>query len=155
MTGVGSSHGYTPAENERDVVERRSWSLQDVLDELYRGYESAAGAIDAVGGPLDGVGLGEWVHGGDVREPLGAPDPYASPGAELAVGLLIERSIARKLPRLEIEIDGSPRLFGDGDLAGSLVTDIETFVRLTTGRNPDEGRYRLTGVAEDALVMFS
>ena len=154
MVAKGESHGFSPAENEVDVVERRSWPLRDVLSELYAGYEGAAGVIDAAGGELDGIGLGEWVHGGDVREPLGAADPYASAGSDLAVGLFVERSVARRAARVAVEIDGVTHLFGAGSLAGSLRTDVETFVRLASGRRPDPDRYQLSGIGPGDLVLF-
>ena len=155
MTADGSRHGFSPAENQADVDARRSWPLQQVLDELYAGYEASATVIDAAGGALDGIGLGEWVHGGDVREPLGVPDPYASAGSDLAVELLLERSRTRELPAIEVDVDGVAALFGAGEPGGSLVTDVETFVRLTSVRNPDPGRYRLSGASQQDLVLFN
>jgi len=68
----GRLHGFTPELNELDVAERRSWPLHTVVDELRRGYGAAAPALTAAEGKLDGVALGEWVHGGDVRAALGA-----------------------------------------------------------------------------------
>jgi hypothetical protein len=122
---------------------------------LYAGYESAAGAIDVAGGALDGIGLGEWIHGGDVREPLGADDPYASAGSDLAVGLLVERSVLRRATRVAVDIDGVTYLFGVGSLAGTLRTDVETFVRLTSGRRPDPARYELADVGAGDLILFA
>lgn len=152
---AGSSHAFTPEENQRDVDERRSWAMADVLDELYRAYPGAAHAIDAAGGALDGVGLGEWIHGGDVREALGAPDAYVSAGAELAVHLLVERSVAQGRPSLVITVDGARHSFGlDEDPVGTVVADVETFVRLCAGRRPDPERYELTGCTESDLVLF-
>jgi uncharacterized protein (TIGR03083 family) len=155
MVSKGEPHGFSPAENQADVVERRSWPLRAVLGELYAGYESAAGAIDVAGGALDGIGLGEWIHGGDVREPLGADDPYASAGSDLAVGLLVERSVLRRATRVAVDIDGVTYLFGVGSLAGTLRTDVETFVRLTSGRRPDPARYELADVGAGDLILFA
>jgi hypothetical protein len=62
------------------VDERRSWPLAQVLAELEKGYGSAADAVTAAQGKLDVLALGEWVHGGDVREALGEPGPYGERG---------------------------------------------------------------------------
>lgn len=151
----GDLHGFTPDDNQADVDERRGWTVAAVIDELYRGYEGAAVAIDRSGGRLDGIGLGEWIHGGDVREPLGAPDPYTSPGAGIARQLLVERSVTLGALHVTVVIDEDVFEFGTGDPVGNLTTDLETFVRLTSARNPDQERYRLGGVPVESLVLFS
>lgn len=153
---TGDLHRFTPADNEIDVSERRGWPLADVIDELYRGYEAAARAIEAAGGRLDGIGIGEWVHGGDVREALGVGEPYASEGIELAIGLLIERSVAMGNKRLDVSVGGERYAFGSGDTPeGRVRTDAATFVRLCSGRRPDPTRYQLSGCTEADLVLFS
>lgn len=153
---AGTSHGFTAEENQRDVDQRRTWARADVLDELYRGYHGAAHAIDAAGGALDGVGIGEWIHGGDVRDALGAPDAYTSAGIDLAVELLVERSIAMGKPSLVVTVGGARHSFGlDEDPVGTVVADVETFVRLCAGRRPDPERYELTDCTEADLLLFS
>jgi uncharacterized protein (TIGR03083 family) len=72
----GRLHKFTPELNELDVAERRSWPLDRVMVELEQGYTAAAPALTAGEGKLDGVVLGEWIHGGDVREALGEPGAY-------------------------------------------------------------------------------
>lgn len=134
-------HGFTPTENERDVEERRGRPLEDVIVELYAGYEGAAVAIDAAGGGLDGIGVGEWIHGGDVREALAIGTPYTSEGVSIAVDLLVERSRAQGKPRLDLLVEGTALSFGSGDVVvGAVDTDLETFVRLCAGRRPDPSR---------------
>jgi uncharacterized protein (TIGR03083 family) len=161
-------HEFSAADNEADVVERRGWSVSKVLEELFVGYGEAAIVIDRVGGRLDGVGLGEWMHGGDVREAVGAPHPYTSEGAGLALGLLLERSAGRHRPHgqtsrravadkpvLDILVDGEAHRFGGGGgSVGALPTDLETFVRLCGGQRPDPERYDLAGAAASDLVLF-
>jgi uncharacterized protein (TIGR03083 family) len=161
-------HGFSSADNEADVLERRPWPVREVLEELFLGYEAAALEIDRAGGHLDGVGLGEWMHGGDVRDAIAAPHPYTSDGANLAFDLLLERSTGRSLPHgrtsrravasnptLNILVDGRSRRFGgDGDAIGTLTTDLETFVRLCGGRRPDPERYDLTGAGASDLALF-
>ncbi len=152
----GDLHGFTPEDNQADVAARRPWPLADVIGELMAGYRDAAAAIDAAGGRLDAIGLGEWVHGGDVREALGAADPYASAGAELALDLLAARSDRDGRPTLDVAVGGRRLRFGpEGEAVGELRTDVETFVRLCAGRRPDPTRYRLTGAAPADLVLFS
>jgi uncharacterized protein (TIGR03083 family) len=155
MLASGEVHRFTPADNQRDVEARRLWSVDAVLGELFAGYRSAAAAIDDAGGSLDGVGLGEWMHGGDVREALGVPDAYASAGSDLALRLLLERSENLGRPGADAHIDGEAQRFGAGVVTGSIEADLETFVRLCGGRRPDPGRYRLAGLDPSDLVLFS
>ena len=154
MSASGALHAFTPEDNQRDVDVRRGWALHAVLQELYDGYEAGAAAIDRAGGALDGIGLGEWIHGGDVRDPLGAADAYTSPGVDLALELMSARSVTQGAPALDAEIDGHTLVFGDGEQRGRLRTDLETFIRLTSGRRPDPTRYELTNVDASALVLF-
>jgi uncharacterized protein (TIGR03083 family) len=151
---AGTRREFTPEENRRDVDERRRWPLQDVLAELFSGYQAAAEAIDRAGGTLDGVGLGEWIHGGDVRDAVGAPGAYVSAGIALAVPLLIERSRFCGAPRVDVTIDEVAYTFGSGERVGALATDVETFVRLCSGRRPDPARYSLGGASPADLVLF-
>lgn len=155
-TASGNLHAFTPADNERDVDERRAWPLADVLAELFAGYQAAAAAIDAAGGQLDAIGLGEWVHGGDVREALGAPDPYGTAGIDLAVELLAERSARMGKPPVAARIgEREVRFGGAGEPEATLRTDAATFVRLCAGRRPDPDQYELAGVAPADLILFS
>jgi uncharacterized protein (TIGR03083 family) len=152
---AGTTGTFTPEENQRDVDERASWPVERVIAELLTSYRGAADIIDAAGGPADGLGLGEWIHGGDVREPLGEPDAFASAGVELAIGLIGERSVVRSAPALDVVVDGEAVPFGTGAVAGRLVTDRATLVRLVSGRRPDRQRFELTGsVTPDDLVLF-
>ena len=96
--------------------ERRPWPLGRLLDELLAGYTAAAPVVDAAGGRLDGVALGEWVHGGDVREPLGETDAYVSAGSELALELLIARS--RRLPLVAVHLPEQAFTIGSIDQPG-------------------------------------
>ncbi len=169
MLVANDLHGFSPAENEADVVERRPWPIEDVLGELFVAYEAAAVAINQAGGSKDGIGLGEWIHGGDVREAVGAENPYTSEGVDLAFDLLLERSAALHLPHgqtsrgtvvdkpvLDIVVDDkSGRFGGEGRPVGSLRTDLETFIRLCGGRRPDADRYDLTGAEAQDLALFS
>jgi uncharacterized protein (TIGR03083 family) len=168
MAATDALHGFSPSENEVDVQERRSWPIERVLDELFDGYAIAVLEIEKADGGLDGLGLGEWMHGGDVRDAVGAPDPYTSDGADLAFDLLLDRSAANYRPqsqtsqaavagkpRLDILVDGLERRFGGlGDAVGSLTTDVETFIRLCGGRRPDPARFVLTGAKPSELTLF-
>lgn len=162
-------HNFSPADNEADVAERRAWPIEQVLNELAAGYASATTLIDCAGGQFDGIGLGEWVHGGDVREAVNAPNAYTSDGVDLAFELLLERSAGKRgsrgrtrdrsivedKPVLYTDIDGVRRRFGgDGPSVGTLSTDLETFVRLATGRPADPSRFVLTGADPRDLALF-
>lgn len=153
---IGDVHGFTPQDNEADVELRRSWTLDEVLAELYDGYNTSARAIDEAGGRLDGVGLGEWVHGGDVREGLGVGSPYTSEGIEMALELMLERSRFLERPPVAVTIDKQAVQFGPG--AGSLAaltTDLETFMRLCGGRRPDPARYVMHDCEPTDFVLFT
>jgi uncharacterized protein (TIGR03083 family) len=146
-------HRFTPEDNEIDVVERRSWPFDQVRDELQMTAPASAARIDAGGGSLDGLGLGVWVHSGDIREALGIADPYAAPGFELGIRLLEERS-RRKDFSLDVHLGDRSITFGAGPSVGDLTTDIETFVRVMGGRSPDPAHFRLTGAEPPDLVLF-
>lgn len=153
---TGDLHDFSPQANELDVEERRLWDVRSVLDELYENYPGAAIVIDNAGGLLDGIGLGEWVHGGDVRDAVGAWGAYASTGIHLAIDLLVERSIGRSARRIDVTIGGEQYAFGAGSGdRGTLETDAATFVRLCANRNPDPDRYELIGASPGDLVLFS
>jgi uncharacterized protein (TIGR03083 family) len=149
-------HRFTPEDNEADVAERRSWPLGAVLAELERGYQAAAPAMTAAGGALDGVALGEWVHGGDVREALGEPLPYESEGVEDALVLLVERS-RRRVPATRLRLGDRELRLGaaDGAPTAELETDVATLVRLCAGRRPDPARFSLDGADPGQFVLFA
>jgi len=150
-------HGFAPELNELDVAERRSWPLHAVVDELRRGYDAAAPALTAAEGKLDGVALGEWVHGGDVRAALGEPAAYESDGVEDALVLLVERSRRLAVPATRVRLpDRELRLGADQDAAGAaeLVTDVATLIRLCSGRQPDPARFRLDGADPARYHLF-
>jgi len=158
LTRTASSdlHDFSPEQNQRDVDARRNRSSSELLAELTAGYQDASGAIDAAGGALDGIGLGEWMHGGDIREALDLPAAYASEGVDLAVDLLVERSARMGKPAVTVELPAGRHDFGVGIPMGVLRCDTATFVRLCGGRRPDPERYVLTGDATAAdLVLFS
>jgi uncharacterized protein (TIGR03083 family) len=149
-------HGFSPAENEGDVAARRDWPLERLLDELETGYAAAGPEIAAAGGLLDVLALGEWVHGGDVREPLGEQDAYASAGLDDALILLAAWSRHKHLPAVDVELsDGTLRLGVSGERpAAKLVTDTATLIRLTAGRPFDTRDATLSGAAPHELVVF-
>jgi len=167
----GVLHGFTAQDNQRDVDERRPWPLEKLLAELADGYTGAARAIDAAGGKLDALALGEWVHGGDVRDALGLPGAYASTGIDDALDLLAARTRSRPVPRTEVRLvpdhhaglaraDAAPvRALGlgpdDGPVTAWLETDPATLIRLAAGRAPDPSRYTLRGAEPEQLLVFS
>jgi uncharacterized protein (TIGR03083 family) len=164
MTVTGRFHGFSPEENARDVAERSGWSIDQLLTELESGYAGAAVAMDAAAGRLDGLALGEWVHGGDVRDALGRPDAYVSAGLDDALVLLAERSVARRVPVTAVLLTGpgEPRQLTLGASDGApidgqarLETDACTLIRLCAGRDPDQARYTLTGASPADHLLFS
>ena len=158
MTATRTWHGFSPEENQVDVDERRDWPLTTLLDELEAGYQSAAPIIAAADGKLDGLALGEWVHGGDVREALDRLDAYASPGADDALLLLVERFSRRdSVPRTSVKLaDGRELVLGPGDgpATASMGADLATLFRLSAGRRVDDQRLNLTGADRSAYNVF-
>lgn len=146
---------FTPEENEGDVEARRSWPLDQLLDDLFSRYPAAVARIDELDGAADAIGLGEWIHGGDIRDAIGAPDAYVSDGIEIALSLIGERAGERGIPPTVVDL-GDQRLgLGMGPPVGRLRCDIETFVRLIAGRDADPARYDLTGLEPTNLLLFS
>jgi uncharacterized protein (TIGR03083 family) len=164
MTTKGTAHGYSPAENQRDVDERRPWPIGRLLGELASGYDGAAGAIAAADGRLDLLALGEWTHGGDVREALGLPDAYASAGVDDALSLFENASRLRRfgIPPTSVELPDRRLLLGPVDVESgdgsshnaTLIVDVATLVRMLTGRVRDPTRHFLYGAELAQYVMF-
>jgi len=159
MTATQTWHGFSPEENQVDVDERADWPVAKLLDELEAGYQSAAPIIAAADGKLDGLALGEWLHGGDVREALDRPDAYASPGAEDALVLLVERFGRRdSVPRTAVTLaDGRELVIRPegGPATASMHADVATLFRLSAARRVDQQRLRLTGADPSAYNVFS
>jgi uncharacterized protein (TIGR03083 family) len=156
-TATGRLHAFTPELNEIDVAERRAWPLSQVLSELRSGYLAAGPVIRDAGGGLDAIALGEWVHGGDVRDALGEPLAYASDGLEDACALLVTRTRRRKVPLVEASLpDGTLRLgvAVPGRPPATLRTDHGTLMRLFAGRPAARGEYRLDGASAQELSVF-
>jgi uncharacterized protein (TIGR03083 family) len=154
---TGRLHAFTPELNEIDVTQRRDWPLPKLLSELERGYTSAGTAIAAAGGRLDPIALGEWLHGGDVRDALGEPLAYESDGFEDACALLADRTRRRKVPMVEAGLPGATLRLGvpvPGRPPATLVTGRATLMRLFAGRPAEPADYRLTGAAPEELVVF-
>lgn len=164
---AGTMHGFSPAENQADVDARRPLPFADVLAELERGYEAAAVRMDSGAGALDGLALGEWVHGGDVREVLGRSDAYASAGIELALSLLVDRMRARGVPSVDVTLVDGEQVAGSGwgrfaagaEAAGGPAATLRcataTLVRLAAGRPADPADFELHGATPPDLVVFS
>ncbi len=113
--------------------------------------------IARAGGPLDGIALGEWIHGGDVRDALGEPQAYASEGFDDACALLVERTRRRTIPLVEVHIDDRRLVLGarmPERPTATLHTDRSTLMRLVSGRPAVSAAYDLTGATPDELVVF-
>jgi uncharacterized protein (TIGR03083 family) len=154
---TGRLHAFTPELNELDVTQRRDWPLPWLLSELDRGYQDAGPVIAGAGGRLDGLALGEWIHGGDVRDALGEPLAYAGDGFEDACALLAERARRRAVPLVEVSLPDDTLRLGvpvPGRAPATLVTGRATLMRLFAGRPAGPADYRLSGAVPGELVIF-
>ncbi|WP_405955970.1 maleylpyruvate isomerase family mycothiol-dependent enzyme [Streptomyces phaeochromogenes] len=150
---------FSPAANDRDIAERSGRSLAEIVDELERGMTDAGPVIAKAGGALDGVGFGEWVHAGDVRDAWGEPGAYAGPQVGPALDLLAWITRDRGRPALHADLDGldEPLLLGapSGDRPPArYIGDAATLVRLHAGRPLTGTRYELAGAREAELDLF-
>lgn len=153
---TGDLHRFTPDDNERDVAPRRELPAAAVVDELATGYEVAAAAFVAAPGRYDAVALGEWIHGGDVRDALGRPDAYASAGLDDALELLVGWSLRAPAPYTQVTLPDRRLVLGEPGTteAATLDTDAATLLRLCAGRPADPARYRLSGATAGAYHLF-
>ncbi|SNX62068.1 uncharacterized protein (TIGR03083 family) [Streptomyces sp. TLI_55] len=150
---------FSPEANDRDIAERAEWTNAQVVDELERGMTEAGPVIAKAGGVLDLAAVGEWVHGGDVRDALGEPGAYAGPGLPRAL-LLLSRITRNKgtLP-LHADLDDVDEPLTLGAVSGErtparYIGDAATLVRLYAGR-PVEGRaFELAGAEAAELNIF-
>ncbi|MFF1300587.1 MULTISPECIES: maleylpyruvate isomerase family mycothiol-dependent enzyme [unclassified Streptomyces] len=150
---------FSPECNDRDIAERADWTNARVVDELERGMTEAGPVIAGAGGVLDLVAVGEWVHGGDVRDVLGEPGAYAGPGLPHALALLTR--ITREQGRLPLhaDLDDVDEPLTLGAVSGErtparFIGDAATLVRLYAGR-PVAGRtFELAGAEAAELNVF-
>jgi uncharacterized protein (TIGR03083 family) len=150
-------HAFTPELNEIDVAERRGWPLPAVLSELAAGYLEAGPVIGRAGGRLDGIALGEWIHGGDVRAALGEPLAYESDGFDDACALLAERTHRREVPLVEVSLPGRVLRLGAGEPGrpqATLVTGGAAMMKIFAGRPVEPSEYRLSGATAEELFVF-
>lgn len=156
-TVTGQLPAFTPELNEMDIAERRSLPVDELLSELSDSYADAASAISAAGGRLDAIALGEWTHGGDLRDALGEPDAYASDGFDDACLILADWSRRRGLPLVEASLPDRTLALGIARQhrpAATLRCSGATLMRLFAGRSPAPADYELTGADPGELVVF-
>ncbi|MFE9922358.1 maleylpyruvate isomerase family mycothiol-dependent enzyme [Streptomyces sp. NPDC005774] len=150
---------FSPASNERDIAERGAWSNQRVVDELERGMTGAGAVIAGAGGLLDILALGEWVHGGDVREALGEPGAYAGAGLPYALDLLAHVTGTMGHLPLHADLDDADEPLRLGGVSGErplarYIGDGATLVRLYAGRSVKGASYELAGAEAAELNIF-
>ncbi|WP_329337776.1 maleylpyruvate isomerase family mycothiol-dependent enzyme [Streptomyces sp. NBC_00663] len=150
---------FSPEANDRDIAERAEWTNAQVVDELERGMTEAGPVIAKAGGALDLAALGEWVHGGDVRDALGEPGAYAGPGLPHALTLLARITREKGCLPLHADLDDVDEPLTLGAVSGErtparYIGDAATLVRLCSGR-PVAGRtFELAGAEAAELNIF-
>ncbi|HVK21547.1 MAG TPA: maleylpyruvate isomerase family mycothiol-dependent enzyme [Actinokineospora sp.] len=150
---LGTAHDFSPEDNQADVDSKRHLSVSELVSELERAYELGAASPE-----IFRVALGEWIHGGDIREALGESGAYASEGADDALILLEQRSRIREAPPTDVTLtDGRTLRLGDPeeDDVAELKTDVEGLFRIVANRRPELAVAELTGVTVRELRMFS
>ncbi|WP_285747105.1 maleylpyruvate isomerase family mycothiol-dependent enzyme [Lentzea sp. NBRC 105346] len=150
-------HDFCPKCNQEDIDDRRDHTITDILDELESGYVTAGEALSRSDGRLDVIALGEWVHGGDVREALGEPNAYASAGIDAAITLLTSSNRVLKTPLTRVRTPDQEWLLGTaepGRETAELIAAVPTFIRLYTGRKAGPNDYRLRGASPEELVIY-
>ncbi|MFF9605007.1 maleylpyruvate isomerase family mycothiol-dependent enzyme [Streptomyces sp. NPDC014684] len=150
---------FSPESNDRDIAERARWTNAQVVDELERGMAEAGPVIAKVGGVLDMVALGEWVHAGDVREVLGEPGAYAGAGLPDALALLARVTRDKEHLSLHADLDDMDEPLRLGAVAADApparyIGDAPTLVRLYSGRPLSGAGYELAGAREGELNIF-
>ncbi|NUS16938.1 MAG: maleylpyruvate isomerase family mycothiol-dependent enzyme [Streptomyces sp.] len=150
---------FSPEANDRDIAERAEWTNAQVVDELERGMTEAGPVIAKAGGALDLAALGEWVHGGDVRDALGEPGAYIGPGLPHALTLLARITREKGCLPLHADLDDVDEPLTLGAVSGErtparYIGDAATLVRLYSGR-PVAGRtFELAGAEAKELNIF-
>ncbi|GAA1251710.1 maleylpyruvate isomerase family mycothiol-dependent enzyme [Oryzihumus leptocrescens] len=151
---TGTEHAFSPADNQADVDERKGWPLSELLAELERAYALAAAAPSVAR-----IAFGEWVHGGDIREALGEPDAYASPGVDDALVILSGYSARLGLPPTDVHLSDRPEVLRLGDpdarALGRLRTSTAGVFRVVAHRRPERAVDELVGVTLADLRVFS
>lgn len=152
---------FSPESNRRDIAERAGWPTARVVDELERGMTEAGAVIARVGGALDKLALGEWVHTGDVRETLGAAGAYAGAGLPCALSMLVRVTREKGHLPLHADLDDVDEPLRFGDISGErpparYIGDAATLVRLYAGRPvPADGSgFELAGAETGELNIF-
>ena len=126
---------------ERNVSERRDRSLADHLVEWEANRVAAAPLFDS---PTSGVLLAEIIsHEHDIRTALnrpGARDEEAVRAASVRPLQELDRRMREAgSPALRIVVDGSERVVGDGEPAGTLTVSAFELLRTIGGRrSPDQ-----------------
>ncbi|MEU9333900.1 maleylpyruvate isomerase family mycothiol-dependent enzyme [Streptomyces sp. NPDC048290] len=150
---------FSPAANQRDIEALSPLSHQQIVDELERGMTEAGPVIARAGGVLDGIGLGEWVHAGDVREALGAPGAYGGAGLPDALALFarISREQGKVLLHADLDDRDEPVLLGEPDgqrPPARFIGDATTLVRLCSGRSVRGADFELVGATAAELSIY-
>lgn len=154
-----SGRTFTAEQNQRDVDERRRWSLDALLAELKQAHDLAVGSP-----AVAPIVLGLWIHGSDIRDALGIPNAYAAPGLSDALTLLVERSIARGTPAVDVTLtdaadrglDSAQVCLGDpgAEPVGWLRVDAPGLFRIVAGRRIELVERDVAGIGLDELRLF-
>lgn len=156
---TGGRPSFTVRDNQRDVEQRRSWPLSDLLAELKQAHDLAAGSVQ-----VEPVVLGLWIHGSDIRDALSIPNAYAAPALADALTLLVEASIAKGVPPVDVTLtDAADRRLESAQVClgepsaepvGWLRTDTPGLFRIVARRRLELVERDIVGVVVEDLRMF-
>lgn len=153
-------HDFSPEANQADIAARHGRAFDALVDELEAGISSTAQIINRVGARLNIIGLGEWIHAGDIRAALGEPRPYIGVDPDTALRLIKYASAERSVPPVCVHADGQHIHLGDWRLAESgtspakLTGDLDSIVRIFCGRPLDSCAVSVDGAGIADLSIY-
>ena len=149
----GEGRVSEPDSTARQVDERRSKSIAEVLSEWAEAVPTLLGVLEAAGSGLTAVGIDLWSHEQDVRNAVGRPGGREAPGRDLTLKAAIsadQRITTAGLPPVQLITGDKTWFMGEGAREGAevvLTLDPYEAARMLMGRRTYEeiGAYPWVG----------